>query len=127
MTALKNWVAGVAAFAALAGGVTAASAQNVYYRPLTVAPHHAPRYYVAPPAPGYNPYAGPGAVVTAPVHFAGTLATLPFRAINTVFPARGNSPLVVIGAPIYFAGQLVATPFRLVEAPFGGPAPFQAY
>ncbi len=63
--------------------------------------------------------------MTAPIHAAGTLATLPFRAVNSVFPAQGNTPLVLVGAPVYVAGKLVELPFRIAEAPFGGPAPFQ--
>lgn len=125
MTRNKIAAAGTAvlALAALAGGCGTASAQPDY-RPLTVAPH-AHSYYVPPPA--YNPYRGPGALVTAPTHFAGTLAILPFRAINSVFPPRGNTPLTLVGAPVYAAGQLVALPFRMVESAFGGPSPFVTY
>ena len=113
-----------AAAAVLAAGTSLAAAQSVRYRPLTVAPHRT----VGPDydgATGYNPYAGPGAIVTGPVHLAGTIATAPFRAANTVFPPHGNTPLVIVGGPVYVAGKLVELPFRMVEAPFGGPAPFQ--
>ena len=126
MTEIKTMFAGLAVAAAILGGATAASAQGVHYRPLTVAPHYGQRGY-APAPRGYNPYAGPGAIVTAPVHFAGTLATLPFRAVNSVFPPYGNTPLVIVGAPVYAAGKLVEAPFRIVESPFGGPAPFSDY
>ena len=127
-----SWAA-VAAVAAIAAPGLAA-AQGVSYRPLTVAPHYAPRYapapgphyyYGAPATPSYDPYRGPGAIVTGPVHVAGTVASAPFRAINSVFPARGDTPLVLIGGPIYLAGRLVEFPFRVAESAFGGPNPFR--
>ena len=122
----------VAALALAALGLAAAPAmaQDAPYRPLTVAPHHGVPpagygYGYAPqPRSAYNPYGGPGVFVTAPVHAAGTLAVLPFRAVNSVFPARGNTPLTLVGAPVYALGKLVELPFRLIEAPFGGPSPF---
>ena len=122
MMNIRTAAVAVGLAAALTGAIaTAASAQDAY-RPLTVNPHRyaAPAY--APPA--YDPYHNPATVVTGPVHFAGTVASLPFRAVNSVFPARGNTPLVLIGAPVYLAGQLVQLPFRIAEAPFGGPDPF---
>ena len=76
-------------------------------------------------ARGYDPYRGPGALVTGPVHFASSLAALPFLLVNSVFPAQGNTPLVLIGGPVRAAGQLVQLPFRIAEAPFGGPDPFR--
>jgi hypothetical protein len=113
------------------GAGTAASAQDAY-RPLTVAPRHAPRasyaprpYYYVPAQPAYNPYGGPGAIVTAPTHFAGDVVGAPFHALNTVFPAQGNTPLVLIGGPIQLAGRLAQLPFRVAEAIFGGPDPFR--
>ena len=97
------------------------------YRPLTVNHARERQAYVpygAATAPGYNPYAGSAAVVTAPIAFGATLASLPFRAINSVFPYEGNTPLVVVGAPVHFAGQIVQAPFAIAQAPFGGPGPF---
>lgn len=67
----------------------------------------------------YDPYAGPGAVITAPVHVAGEIAALPFRVINSVFPPRGDTPLVVVGAPVYAAGRIAQVPFQVLQAPFG--------
>ena len=124
MTTIKTIAAGALALAVV-GAPLAASARSNPYRPLTVAPRYAPAQggYV-PARPVYNPYQGPGVLVTAPIHFAGTVATAPFQAVNTVFPARGDTPLTVVGAPVYAAGQLVALPFRILEAPFGGPNPF---
>lgn len=94
------------------------------YRPLTVGGARQADAYGNGYAPAYNPYSGPAAVVTAPIAFGATLASLPFRAINSVFPAQGNTPLVVVGAPVHFAGQLVQAPFAIAQAPFGGPGPF---
>ena len=113
----------VALAAGLAAGLTgtAASAQDAY-RPLTVNPHRRAVPAYAPPA--YDPSHKPATIVTGPVHFAGAIAELPFRAVNSVFPPRGNTPLVLVGAPVYLAGQLVQLPFRIAEAPFGGPDPF---
>ncbi len=93
------------------------------YRPLTVN-HDRDVDGFAAPVSAYNPYAGPAAIITAPIAFGATLASLPFRAVNSVFPARGNTPLVVVGAPVHFAGQVVQTPFAIAQAPFGGPNPF---
>ncbi len=95
------------------------------YRPLTVGRTRA-EDDLGPVvvAPVYNPYAGPAAVVTGPIAFGATLASLPFRAVNSVFPAQGNTPLVVVGAPVHFAGRVVQAPFAIAEAPFGGPGPF---
>jgi hypothetical protein len=115
------------ALAALVSSDLSASAQSTY-RPLTVGPHHAPRgeYYVpAAPAPAsYNPYTNQAALVTAPFAFVGTLVSLPFRAVNAIFPGQGNSPLTLIGGPVMAAGRVVEAPFRIAQAPFGGPAPF---
>jgi hypothetical protein len=115
------------ALAALVSTDLSASAQTAY-RPLTVGGHHeAPRggYYVVPAAPPqYNPYAGPAALVTAPFAFVGTLVSLPFRAVNAIFPGQGNTPLTVIGAPVMLAGRVAEAPFRIAQQPFGGPGPF---
>lgn len=96
------------------------------YRPLTVGTRRQTYLDGTSYAPAYDPYAGPGAIVTAPIAFGATLASLPFRAINSVFPAQGNTPLVIVGAPVHFAGQLVQAPFAIAQQPFGGPGPFVA-
>jgi hypothetical protein len=86
---------------------------HYYAHALTV--HHA---YVEPVvAP--DPFHGPGAIITAPVALAATFVSLPFRAVGTVFPATGNTPLVIIGAPAHFAGQVVQFPFYVVGNAFG--------
>ncbi|UDL93476.1 hypothetical protein LGH83_12865 [Lichenihabitans sp. PAMC28606] len=114
------------ALAALVSSDLAASAQSVY-RPLTVGGTRQPRQAyvpVAPQAPVYNPYAGPAVLITAPVAFAGRIVSLPFEAINAIFPAQGNSPLTLVGGPVMAAGRFVQLPFRVAQAPFGGPNPF---
>ena len=118
------------------GMVGAAQAQSSYYpdgtpyygqpapayraggHPLTVNRRYAPAPVQV--APAYNPYAGPQAVVTAPIAAASTLVALPFRVINGIFPADAHDPRVVVGAPVHAAGQLAQVPFRVVEAPFRG-------
>ena len=94
------------------------------YRPLTVSRRRAAP--VPPPvfaaAPVYNPYAGPGAIVTAPIAVGGTIASLPFRILGGIFPPVG--PMAIIGAPIQAVGRIAQVPFQIAEAPFGGPGPF---
>ena len=91
-------------------------------RPLTVR-----RTGVAAPvaepvlAPVVNP--GPGTIVTGPLGFGSNIVSLPFRGLNSVFPATGDvasNPLVIIGAPIHAIGDLAQVPFRIIGAPFGG-------
>lgn len=88
----------------------------VMARPLTVRPA-----VVAVPAPVAN--VGPGTIVTAPLGIASAIVSLPFRALNGIFPATGDvnaNPLVVIGAPLRAAGDIAQIPFRIIGAPFGG-------
>ena len=92
-------------------------------RPLTVrrtvAVTEAP--VVVAPAPVGN--VGPGTLITGPLGFASNVLTLPFRAINGIFPATGDisqNPLVIIGAPLHAIGDIVQVPFRILGAPFGG-------
>ena len=123
-----------AALVALAG-VTfggAVQAQPAYYADGTPA-YYAParplvvtgrRYAPVRVAPAYDPYAGPQAIITAPLAAASTLVALPFRVVNGVFPAQGNpaqNPLVIVGAPVHAAGQIAQVPFHILQAPFGGP------
>ena len=72
----------------------------------------------------HSPFHGPAAIITAPVAVAGMAVGLPFRALATIFPARGNparNPLVLIGAPLDAAGKLAQLPFYVVDAAFGAP------
>ena len=92
-------------------------------RPLTVrrtvAAAEAP-VVVAPAVVGNT---GPGTLVTGPLGFASNVLTLPFRAINGIFPATGDvaqNPLVIIGAPLHAVGDIVQVPLRVIGAPFGG-------
>lgn len=86
------------------------------YHSLTVR-RAAPEPVVAAP----DPFHGPGVIVTAPVAIAATIVSLPFRAVGSVFPATGNTPLVIIGAPVHFAGQVAQFPFYVVGSAFGAP------
>ncbi|WP_237479668.1 hypothetical protein [Lichenibacterium dinghuense] len=91
-------------------------------RPLTVrrtVAAEAP--VVVAPAPIGN--TGPGTLITGPLGFASNVVSLPFRAINGIFPATGSvaqNPLVLIGAPLRAIGDIVQVPFRVIGAPFGG-------
>jgi hypothetical protein len=95
------------------------------HRPLTVRRTAAVEAPVAPvvvtPAPVVN--AGPGAIITGPLSFASNVVSLPFQAINGIFPASGDiasNPLVIIGAPLRAVGAIVQLPFQIIGAPFGG-------
>ncbi len=88
-------------------------------RPLTVRrPVSAP---VAVVEPVVN--TGPGTLVTGPLGFGSEIVSLPFRGLNSIFPATGDigtNPLVLIGAPLRAIGDIVQVPFRIIGAPFGG-------
>ena len=95
-------------------------------RPLTVS-RRAPPPFIEP-GPGRE-FAGVGAVMVAPIQAAGQIADIPFRALDGIFPSRGDparNPLVMIGVPLHEAAQVVQLPFRLIEAPFriDGPLAF---
>jgi hypothetical protein len=65
---------------------------------------------------------GPATIITAPIAIAGTLVSLPFRAIEAVFPPQTNDPRVVVGAPVHLAGQIAQFPFFAVNGAFGVPS-----
>lgn len=92
-------------------------------RPLTVTKHH--RYY-APVAAAPDPWHGPAPIITGPNYIAATAVSLPFRAVNTVFPPYGDpatNPLVFIGAPVHVIAQAAEFPFYVVGSAFGAPPP----
>ena len=74
----------------------------------------APRVAEAPDA-----FHGPAPLITAPIDMAGTLVSLPFRAVDVIFPARANDPRIIVGAPIHFAGQIAEFPFYVINGAFG--------
>jgi hypothetical protein len=76
----------------------------------------APREAVAA---AHDAFHGPAAIITAPVEMAGTLVSLPFRAVEVMFPPRSNDPRVLIGAPVHFAGQIAEFPFYAFNGAFG--------
>jgi hypothetical protein len=88
-----------------------------YDRPLTVHGHRHPVVVAAPP----DPYSGPNVIVTGPNAVAATIVSLPFRAVNSIFPPTGDTPLVVIGAPAYAAAHVAEFPFYVVGTAFGAP------
>jgi hypothetical protein len=67
---------------------------------------------------------GPATIITAPVAIAGTLVSLPFRAVEFVFPPRANDPRVLVGAPVHLAGQIAGFPFFVVNGAFGVPSTY---
>ena len=126
MINLTRTVAVALTAATLLGGASQAIAQPYGYE----AGGNPPVVYGSPPPlaghpltvarrPTYNPYEGPQAVVTAPIYVASELTALPFRVINSIFPADPRSPLAIVGAPVYAAGQIAQVPFHLMQAPFG--------
>jgi hypothetical protein len=77
---------------------------------------------VSPVVVAPDPYTGPNAIVTAPAALGATVVSVPFRAVNTIFPAHGDpsaNPLVLIGAPVHAVGQAVRLPFYAVGTAFG--------
>ena len=93
------------------------------HRPLTVRrtveATEAP--VVVVPAPVEN--TGPGRIITGPLGLASHVVSLPFRALNGIFPATGDlgsNPLFLIGGPVHAFGDIVQIPFRVIGAPFGG-------
>jgi hypothetical protein len=62
---------------------------------------------------------GPATIITAPVAIAGTIVSLPFRAVAAVFPPNPNDPRVVVGGPVYVAGQIAGFPFFAINGAFG--------
>lgn len=104
----------------LATAFTLPAAAKTYHH------HHHHHYHsltvsrmAPPPVMAPDPFHGPGVIVTAPVALAATFVSLPFRAIGSVFPATGNTPLVIIGAPAHAIGQVVQFPFYVVGNAFG--------
>ncbi len=67
----------------------------------------------------HDAFHGPAALITAPVEMAGTLVSLPFRAVEVIFPPRANDPRLVVGAPVHFAGQIAEFPFYVINNAFG--------
>lgn len=76
---------------------------------------------VVAPVPVEN--MGPGRIITGPLGVASNIVSLPFRAINGIFPSTGDlgsNPLFLIGGPVHAFGDIVQIPFRVIGAPFGG-------
>ena len=78
-----------------------------------------PRAHREPVAAAPDAFHGPAAIITAPVEIVGTFVSLPFRAVESVFPARANDPRVIVGAPVHFAGQIAEFPFYVFNGAFG--------
>jgi hypothetical protein len=75
--------------------------------------------YRQPVATAPDAFHGPAAFITAPVAIAGTIVSLPFRAVEAVFPPRANDPRVLVGAPVHLAGQIAEFPFFAINGAFG--------
>jgi len=78
-------------------------------------------------SPGPDAFQGPAALITAPVYVAGTFVSLPFRALEVVFPPHANDPRVLIGAPLHFVGQVADFPFSTVNGAFGVRSTYSNY
>ena len=92
-------------------------------RPLTVRRAGGASAPVVEVVPAAVVNTGPGTIVTGPLGFGSNIVSLPFRGLNSIFPATGDvatNPLVLIGAPIHAIGDIAQVPFRIIGAPFGG-------
>lgn len=81
----------------------------------------------APVVAARDAFHGPAAIITAPVEMAGTLVSLPFRAVEVMFPPRANDPRVLVGAPVHFAGQIAEFPFFAFNGLFGVRPTYYSY
>jgi hypothetical protein len=127
-------VAGVALLAGTYSVPAAADVQNSGVHHRIVRRTHSPagsndiivrkRAYREPVAAAPDAFHGPAAIVTAPVAIAGTIVSVPFRLVETVFPPRANDPRVLIGAPVYAAGEIAEFPFFAVNSVFGVPSSY---
>jgi hypothetical protein len=131
-TYISKLAQAVVAVALLAGASSlpaAAAAQYSYvHHRIVHRPHHqvyssdvtvrksAPRESVATAPDAFH---GPAPLITAPIEMAGTLVSLPFRAVEVLFPPRANDPRLVVGAPVHFAGQIATFPFYVINNAFG--------
>jgi hypothetical protein len=126
---LAQAVAGVALLAGAYSLPAAATEQYVHHHVVAHHTHHmvhnndiVVRRHVAPQPVAAAPDAfhnGPATIITAPVAIAGTLVSLPFRAIEAVFPPQPSDPRVVVGGPVHLAGQVAGFPFFVVNNAFG--------
>ena len=82
------------------------------------------RAHREPVAAAPDAFHGPAAIVTAPVAIAGTIVSLPFRAVEAVFPPHANDPRMLVGAPVHLAGQIAGFPFFVVNGAFGVPSSY---
>ena len=122
-------VAGVALIAGVYSLPSTAVAQNRYIHHRVVrSSHYATgsndlivrrRADRQPVAVAPDPFHGPAPIVTGPVAIAGTIVSLPFRLVETVFPPSANDPRVLVGAPVYAAQQIAEIPFVVVNTAFG--------
>ncbi len=80
-----------------------------------------------PVATAPDAFHGPAAIITAPIEMAGTIVSLPFRAVEAIFPPRANDPRLLVGAPVHFAGQIAEFPFFAVNRAFGVQPTYYTY
>jgi len=131
---LAQIVAGAALIAGAYSLPAAAAEQyrHVHHRMIAHRTHHSVhsndiivrrRAYPAPVAAAAPDafHNGPATIITAPVAIAGTIVSLPFRAVEAVFPPRTNDPRVIVGAPVHLAGQIAEFPFFAINGAFGVP------
>jgi hypothetical protein len=125
---LTQAVAGVALLAGAYSLPAAATEQNIHHRIAHRTHHQVHNNDIVVRTHGYHePVAaapdafhnGPATIITAPIAIAGTIVSLPFRAVEVVFPPQTNDPRVVVGAPVHLAGQIAGFPFFAVNGAFG--------
>jgi hypothetical protein len=125
------------ALVATAFDLPAAAAQNGYVHRSALHHTHYRNYSSdvtvrksasrAPVASAPDAFHGPAAFITAPIYIAGTFVSMPFRALEVVFPPHANDPRVLIGAPLHFAGQVADFPFSTVNGAFGARSTYATY
>jgi len=82
------------------------------------------RPHTEPVAAAPDAFHGPAAIITAPVAIVGTIVSLPFRAVEAVFPPSANDPRILVGGPVHLAGQIAEFPFYAVNGAFGVPSTY---
>jgi hypothetical protein len=108
-----------AAAATTYGAIHHRAQHHPYYRASSsdITVRKSPRRETVATAP--DAFHGPAPLITAPVEMAGALVSLPFRAVEVVFPPRANDPRLVVGAPVHFAGQVAEFPFYVINGALG--------
>jgi len=133
---ISKWTQAVVGAALLTGAYSLPASADVkphdFHRHIAHRMHHSvgndivvrARHHSEPIAAAPDAFHGPAAIVTAPVAIVGTIVSLPFRAVEALFPPQANDPRILVGAPVHLAGQIAGLPFYVVNGAFGAPSTF---